>query len=346
MFEETSDEEMNHGQTARPLDKLPTHIPFDRSPEKNNRLSLSLELQDNIGIVPAIPTPLPGTNIPLEDPFDDAAAAAALRSGHAANGILTRATGADRGYILNGESCMEWADFETAHITRKRVSSVQKTSISAPESKSYPTSNGPPASPDGRYDSSSNSPSVAPKTLQHIQALPLTSKEQASISRLPSETQYDADTERSDGSEAQKEPMNIMDVEPQHQGERKESDILDDSEFGAALVRCKTPDLVQSGTQGTVRRPSLKKSSPSESEEVTSSIYAGSEAVMQFVGDEEKRLMSIETPFAADILRTEEEQEYFTCIDLSPKLQCVQPSFEGMENVDWINSRAPTKVSE
>jgi hypothetical protein len=343
VFDIASDEEKGLAQTARPPETQPPHILSGPSPENANRPHLSLEIEDNFSIAQALPTPMPGTNLPLDDPFDDAAAA--LCSEHSTSRIFTVQAVSDQKYHSDEERNAETNNLETVRMSRTRVAPAQINFESSPESTHFPQSKASTPVPEDGDESARDRFPVGQRTLRRTKALPLTLDEQSSISRLPSETQYDADTEPSDGSDAQKGPFKSVAIRLQHQQVSHETEVSGDGEFGADLVRCKSPDQLRFALQGAVPRLTLKKPSSDETEEFASSLSAGSEAAKQYTDYAEKDLAGIETPCASDLLETTRQREPLTSINILPTLRPGNSGFQGIENGGAASSREPTKAT-
>lgn len=282
MFDTTVGEEANLGQTARPPETLPLHIPSGPSPDKPSQPRLSLEIDDKPGIVQALPTPMPGTNLPLEDPFNDATVA--LCPDHTARKMLSGRPGSDEGYFPNEESDAETTKNPTSGI-------VATTKMSA-----------------------------------------------------PSETQYDADAEPSDGSEVLVDQAKRPTVKSHLRHHNHDRNSTQDYQLGTELFRCKTPPDARASTLHAVPRLILKKPTSDDSEEVALSLSAGNEAIMQFADRAEEGLTGIGTSPASDVLKTKDRQECLTPTNLSPKLQLGKSRLEGVENVYRADVREPTKV--
>jgi hypothetical protein len=343
VFDATSDEEKNLGQTARPPETLPPPILSGPSPENANRPQLSLEVEDNFSIAQALPTPMPGTNLPLDDPFDDAAAALCLE--HPTSRIFTGQAVSDQKYYSDEDKNTDTNKMETVRIYRTRMTTTQINLESSPQSTHFPQPNSlTPVLGDGDESARDRFP-VGQRTLRRTKALPLTLDEPSSISRLPSETQYDADTEPSDGSDAQKEQVKSVAVRLQHQQVSHETEVSEDGEFGADLVRCKTPDQPRFALQGAVPRLTLKKPSSDETEEFASSLSTGSDAVMQYADYPEKGLAGVETPSTSDLLETTRQRERLASINLRPTLRPGDSGLEGIESGDAARPREPTKAT-
>ena len=190
-FQTNSDDEKSLGQTARNLEKLSSLVSSESSPEHSNRPQLSLKVEGAINCVPGLPTPMPGTNLPLEDPFNDTAVA--LRSEQPTNVTPTISTCLDQGYVSDEESNAVTDVINVARVRHPKMLTAQSTfdpSLGTKKSTEPVTSS---LAHDHR------------RALLSTKDLPLVTQGQSTILRPP-ETQYDADAERSDGSEAQKEP--------------------------------------------------------------------------------------------------------------------------------------------
>ncbi len=342
MFDKTSDEEKDLGQTARPPETLPSHIPAGPSLKRTNRPQPSLEMKGKSSIVPALPTPMPGTNLPLEDPFDDAAAT--LHSEQPTSRIFTGQIVSDQGYISDEESNAERNDNKTACVPRTRIPSSKIAFDTSPEQENSTTSNAPPFVPSDRCESSKKSPSATQRTFRRTKALPLASNDQSGVPRLPSETQYDADAEPSDGSDGQKEPIKGVTARLHHHQGSHVADSAEDGEFGADLVRCKTPEYLRTAQQGHIPRLTVKKPSSDETEDAEFFVSAGTEAAMKYADHAEKGLIKIGICSASDDLEMRRQRERLRSINLCPTLQSVGPTFGDVENVDPASLREPTKV--
>lgn len=203
-FEINSDDEKGIRQTARTPEKLSLPVSSGSSPKHSNRSQLSLKVAEAINCAPELPTPTPCTNLRLEDPFNDTTAA--LRSEQPIITTPTTSTCSDQGYISDEESNAGIDVINTARARHPKMLTAQSTfdpSLGTKKSTERVTSS---LSNDHAKKSSNKSPTAARRALSSTNDLPLITQEQSTILRPPSETQYDADAERSDSSEAQKEP--------------------------------------------------------------------------------------------------------------------------------------------
>jgi hypothetical protein len=287
MFDTSSDEEKNLGQTARPSDLAPVHTLPSPPPRKTSRPQLDLgELDARLTGVPALPTPMPGTNLPLEDPFDDAAAA--LHSDHQlSKGLFC----SDQVYISDEESGGEASDIDirVSHdaATNKSLkgdpSSIKVSMQFEDNSKATTT---PLTSPSP--GSSNGSPLTGQRTLRRMKNIPTTLNTSSLMLRMPSEAQYDADAERSDGSEAPKKTATSSVAQLQSHQISFEDETDQDSQIGDELVSCKTQDHDRKATKMAVPRLTLKKPSSDETEDGLSAVSSNSDAIMQAANCAEK----------------------------------------------------------
>ncbi|ERF75785.1 hypothetical protein EPUS_01615 [Endocarpon pusillum Z07020] len=203
-FEINSDDEKSLRQTARTLEQLSLPVSSRSCPKHSNRPQLSLKVEEAIKCAPELPTPMPGTNLPLEDPFNDTAAA--LCSEQPTIRTPTISICSDQGYISDEESNAGIGIINTARARHPKMLTAQSKfdpSLGTKKSTEPVTSS---LANDHAKLSSNKSPTAARRALSSTNDLPLIIQERSTILRPPSETQYDADAERSDGSEAQKEP--------------------------------------------------------------------------------------------------------------------------------------------
>ncbi|KAF7512099.1 hypothetical protein GJ744_002812 [Endocarpon pusillum] len=203
-FETDSDDEKSLRQRARSLEQLSLPVSSRSCPKHSNRPQLSLKVEEAIKCGLELPTPMPGTNLPLEDPFNDTAAA--LCSEQPTIRTPTILICSDQGYISDEESNAGIDVIKTARARHPKMLTAQSTfdpSLATKKSTEPVTSS---LANDNAKQSSNKSPTAARRALSSTNDLPLVTQERSTILRPPSETQYDADAERSDGSEAQKEP--------------------------------------------------------------------------------------------------------------------------------------------
>ena len=332
VFEITSDEEKNLGQIAGAPQNLSLHVPSACPLKKTSRPQFSIETEDTAAIIQALTTPMPGTNLPLEDPFDDNAVAS--HSDHLTSRIPTCPIGSEQGYICDHESNTEMTEVQMTGVPPTIKCAAQSMLAPSPEQKVSTKPGTSSLVRDYQEQSSNNSPLAAQRTLRRANALPLTFKQQISTSRLPSETQYDADIEPSDGSEAQKET--IKDIAVKHESDET---MMEDSQFGVDLFRCKTHNQLRSRASGTIPCLTLKNPSSAEVEELAFPSAAGSEASMHSADYAGKASIGFEASAAPDTLETKQKQGRLNSINLRPK-----PRSENTEDADPALSREPSKV--
>lgn len=324
MSETASDEGRNLGSIGRPPETLPLHIPHVTSLENTSQSKLSLEIDDNFSGVQGLPTPMPGTTLPLDDPFDDVAAAS--RSECPASRLLTGQVDSDRGYISEQES-----DADMNEI--RRTSSAQSNSASSPHNKdslqlnlSGPTSN-------GGGGSWIKSPSADKRTIQIIKPLSSTFKAQPSLSSLPSETRSDTDAEPSDGGDQQKKPIRSMAVKSQHH-RMIYTDSTGDSHFGADLFGCKTPNKMRSAPRATFSHLALERPSSNEIKEAASFMSSGGEAMMQSVYCAENEISRMQASSVYDLLEPKKTVESLSMTTYRSILPPFEPALEQKENTE------------
>jgi hypothetical protein len=318
VFETISKDEENLGLTARPPDMLQVHIPSTPSPKITNRPQLRLKLDDKIGTIPALPTPMPGTNLPLEDPFDDQAAT--LVSENLISNISGGRVASDQGYIADMEGSEEVNDTSALRMSQTRISYAHSTFDPPPANKKM-SKTGTSLVSDSGEESPSNSASRAQKALRRIHAFPPEFKMQSSRPRLPSEMLHDPDIKRSDGSEAQKGLLvsSSEEISLEHQHGRDHTRIVEDIEFSVDLFRCKMPDMPPSVKQATIPHSILDKPSSDEIEEA-------------------------ETSIAPCILQPRGNQVHPATNTFCPPPRPVESALRGIENADPAGSEEPIEV--
>jgi hypothetical protein len=330
MFDTLSDEEKDIGKTARPPDSLLSHIPAGPSPRRTSRPQLSLDMEDVTCSVQALPTPMPGTNMPLEDPFDDAAAV--LHPKSSASNILTSHAGSETGCLSNEESNVE------THETRTVSRPPYAATSDSPQSKVSGLI------PDLHEDPGGTNSCAPQRTLRHTKVLPFSSQPQSSFSRSSSETQYDADGEPSEDSEEQKETTNRVATRTQHASESHDKDIDQESQFGVDLVRCKTPNIQHSAPEPVLPRFTVTKPSSDETDGFPISVSSGSEAVMQSADHAKKELMDFQTCSASDVLDNQDSLGPSSSVNFGPTLRAISATCEGIEDVEPGCLIEPVKV--
>lgn len=340
MFDMASDEEKDLGQTARPPDTLPSHMPLGLFPNEPNRSQLSLGPEHKFYIVQALPTPMPGTNLPLEDPFDDSAAA--LHSGNLSTRTSTGQTGTDYGYVSDKET----NGTKTACISPLRLSSARSSPDPSPENSQHQKFKKVDAVKDSHHESLGNGPLAVERTMPRNEKPAVIFKKQESILRLPSETQYDADAEVSDDSVSQKAPIKSLVFKVQHRQKSHGIGVSNHSDFGTDLVRRGMGDPLRSTVNSTVQWTIAQRSSSDETEEIAMSVSAGNEAVLQSANIAEKGSNGMDKSYASDILQTTRQQKRSASKNICANLLPVEPTFEGMANAERAPGREPYQVRD
>ena len=319
VFDTTSADEKDLGLTARPREIVPVHIPLRPSPENTNRPQLSLKFNDDIGITSALPTPMPGTNLPLEDPFDDKAAT--LVPENPISKISAGRTASDQGYIADMENTTEVNVINAALMSQPRISDAQSTIGHSPPNKKLSTTGSSSLVGDSGEDSPSDSPSRAQRALRRMHAFPPKFKMQPSMSKLPSEMPQYADVKQSHGNKAQQELLlsRTDDTNLEHQYARDHTNFVEDSEFGVDLFRCKTPDRDTSGELATITHATPDWPSLDEIE--------GANAFI-----------------AHKILGTQGNQVHSAANPFYPTARLVGSALRGVENADPAHYEGPSKV--
>jgi hypothetical protein len=343
VFETTVDENKDLGQTARPPETLPLYIPLSPSPGKTSPPYFSFKIEDKAGSVAALPTPMPGTNLPLEDPFDDAARAA-LRSDDTTI-VQSDLKGSDLGYISYEKSNAE-SDLRIETIPTTEMSSAQDVNDPAGENNETPGFYAFRVERDYCNGTSNISPSAPQRTLRRTKALHLPSKEQLNTLGWPSESQYDADAEPSDGSDTQNKSIESVAAKIKHPYESLVTDHNGSSELGVNLARCKTPLRQRSATPGAVPRLTLERASSNETEESASSILTDRKEMIQSAGSADKNLIGVETSLPSGTSRISMQTESLISINCRSTYRSVESPFERVENENPGISREPTKVDD
>jgi hypothetical protein len=172
------------------------------------------------------------------------------------------------------ESTKEVNDINAARISQTRISCAQSTIGPSPENKKLSTTGTSPLVGDSAEDSPCDSPTRAQRALRRMHAFPPKFKMQPSISRLPSEMPQYPDVKRSDSNETQQELLTsgTEDTNLEHHYGRDDANLVENSEFGVDLFRCKTPDRDPSVEQITITHAIIDRPSLDEIEETNASI--------------------------------------------------------------------------
>jgi hypothetical protein len=316
VFDTTSAEEKDLGLTARPQETVPVHIVSRPSPQNTSRSELSLKLDDEIGITSALPTPMPGTNLPFDDLFDDAAAT--LIAENPISKISAGRIASDQGYIADKESTTQVNDIDDAHMSQTRISCAQSTIDPSPADKKSSITGSTSLVNDSGENSPSNSPSRAQRALRRMHAFPPKFKMRP---RLPSEMPQYPDDKRSDGNEVQQEPMISRNEDDNlaHESGRDDINIVEDSEFGVDLFRCKTPNRDPAVELATITHAIHGRPSSDEIEKANASI------ALEVLGTQGSRVQSAASPSFSTPQR-------------------VGPALRGVENADPVHFEESTKV--
>jgi hypothetical protein len=342
MFETTPDEEKNLGQTARPPETMPSHVPSGPSPRKSSRPGLCIETGNLSSPIQALPTPMPGTNLSLEDPFDDAAAT--LHPPQLTSNLLMAQVGSDKGYITDEESNAETHGIKTAANYQTESSSGQGSPHSLVQKNNSTDCMVSPLNSDQKGQSANSSPSPAQRTLRRMKPLPSNIQMQLCIPRLPSETQYDADCEPSDSGGAQQQPIDGMPSKLERRSGGHDKDTDQDSQFGADLVRCKTPVSQRPEPNDLVPRLTLRKPSSNETEEFSSYLSSSNEAGMYLAGQTETRCICPTKTFENNTMQMANHVGRLTSINLCPTAGNDHRQGENIENAVPECLMEPIKV--
>lgn len=291
-------------QTAKPIDPQQSHLSTCPTPPQATRQSMSLEIERNFGIIQALPSPMPGSNMPLDDPFDDAAAAL-FRSEHSATKASTRESCLSKHHLSDKHNKAAMDELRTTPDAQMGVSSTQVTYDSSPENDVSKQSAITSRNSD---QSTNNSPSPCPRTLRRTKVIPLIPNEQSSIPKSQSESQHGANMENSDCLDAKPESTKGTTITLQQPDESYETRLSEDCEFGADLFRCKTLAETRSAVRGRVPILTFNKPSSDETDLDLSSLSAASNAAIHYADDGKKALTDRDTLSVPHVLETGKQQ--------------------------------------
>lgn len=263
MFEEISKEEENYGQKARLPETLLPNMPSGLSPRKSSPPQLFTNLEDATYGARTLPTPMPGTNLPLEDPFQDPVPA--LRHGPSPGNVHVSEGGPSTHYLPE-ESNAASDNTNIAGTDRMENCSAHSKPPSYSDTKKSSPSEVSQSVPDSHDGSSNSSPH---RTLRRMKPLYDGSPGISSFCKLTPEIESGADAEASEDIETQKKKISDVALEGGYHSENCDIEIDRDSQSGSDLVRCETPEMQQVAVLAEI--PILRVRGPSSDESVESS---------------------------------------------------------------------------
>lgn len=343
LFELTSDKPRDLERPAKPAESPSSNILPDPFFTEPNRSILPRKLEEEFFDVGKLRSPIPGTDSPLGDPFDDAAAALYFDNQKAK--VSTVQTTSDRDYISDEGSNADMNGTGSACTRPSKIASAQGVTDCSLANVDTQKFNQPDVAEDS-HDLSLNS-SVSPVeivTRRTKTSIP-TLEEQLIMSRLPSETQYDADAEVSDGGELKREPTKNVDAKFQYRQEIHQMVINEHNASDANIVRPSTWGALSSARNATVPCATLEKPSLGKTEEVPVHLSAGSEGVVHSADRAERGLIENKMSPASDILVARRQQKHLTSTSLGPELPPFEPSFRGIANAEQAALGGPNQHS-